>query len=420
MRLAPSPGWFLFARLLMGLAGAGITVMALSALTVLFDEDERPKAVGVFQAANFLALPLGPILGGWMLSHFWWGWMFLLNVPVVLLGLAVGGVLVPESRSEQRPGMDPIGTAASMIGLVAVTYGLVKAGEDGWSDAAAVACMIAGVVVLAGFFVWERSVARRGGAPLIPPVLFRSKAFASGAALAGLAGLGMIGLLFTMPQYFQAVHGLDALGSGLRLLPLVAGLLIGALPAAWLTRAIGSKLTVALGFTLLASGAGLGATTQTSSSTAFGAVWMAILCAGTGMALSAATSAAITTLSVERSGIGSAVVQAFNKTGGPVGTAVMGSILAAGYQRHLDLSALPPGAGAEARKSVYGGMAVAQNLGSPSFGRSVQDALVYGLDISMLAAAGIAVAGVVLTLLFLPGLRTYPDPDRPKEPAHVG
>jgi MFS family permease len=108
---AESIGIFLAGRLLQGLAGAGITVMALSALVVLFDERERPKAVGIYQAANFVALPLGPILGGWMLSRFWWGWVFLLNVPVVMLAAVIGLALIPESRSTQRPGLDPVGTA---------------------------------------------------------------------------------------------------------------------------------------------------------------------------------------------------------------------------------------------------------------------------------------------------------------------
>src|ERR1022692_754784 len=142
---APSPGVFLVARLLMGLAGAGITVMALSALTVLFEDDERPRAVGVYEAANFLALPLGPILGGWMLSRFWWGWVFLINVPVVVVGLFVCVGLIPESRAAERPGLDPAGMAGSTAGLVAVTYGLIEAGQDGWGGPAALALMASGL-----------------------------------------------------------------------------------------------------------------------------------------------------------------------------------------------------------------------------------------------------------------------------------
>ncbi|MGC1281926.1 MAG: MFS transporter, partial [Streptosporangiaceae bacterium] len=338
---APSPAVFLLARLLMGLAGAGVTVMAMSALTVLFDDAERPKATGVYEAANFLALPLGPILGGWMLSRFWWGWVFLINIPVVIVGLAVGLALIPESRAAERPGLDPPGTAASVIGLVVVTYGLIEAGSKGWSDPAALALIAAGLLTLAWFAGWERRLARRGGRPLVDPALFRSGSFTSGAVLGGVAGLGMIGLLFSMPQYFQAVRGADAFGSGIRLLPLVGGLIAGALPASALAKAIGAKLTVTLGFALLAVGALAGTMTRTTSGLTFVGLWMAVLCAGTGMALTAATAAALSQLSAERSGIGSAVVQAFQKTAGPFGTAIAGSVLAAGYQARLNVTGLP-------------------------------------------------------------------------------
>jgi MFS transporter, DHA2 family, multidrug resistance protein len=399
---SPSPGPFLVARLLMGLAGAGVAVMALSQLTVLFEEAERAKAVGVFQAANFLALPLGPIFGGWMLSHFWWGWMFVLNVPVVLVGLGVVIGLVPESRASQRPGLDPLGTSASVAGLVAVTYGAIEAGRNGWTSAVAVASMAGGALVLAGFFAWERHVNGRGGEPLIDPALFRSRSFTWGALLAGVVGLGMIGLLFTMPQYFQAVRGADAFGSGLRLLPLVGGLIVGALPASRLAKLIGAKLAVAAGFLLVAAGSALGAATTAASSTLFISVWMAVLCTGTGLALSAAVSAALSQLAAERSGTGSAVVQVFQKTAGPLGTALMGSVVTAAYQSRLDLFTLPPAAATAVRRSVYGGLAVAERLGSAPLANSVRAAFVHGMDMSLLTSTAIGVAGAILTLLFLP------------------
>ena len=399
---APSPAVFLLARLLMGLAGSGVTVMALSALTVLFDDTERPKATGVYEAANFLALPLGPILGGWMLSRFWWGWVFLINVPVVIVGLAVGFILIPESRAAERPGLDPPGTAASTVGLVVVTYGLIEAGQKGWSDPAALVLIAAGLLVLAGFAGWERRLARRGGQPLVDPALFRSASFTSGAVLGGVAGLGMIGLLFSMPQYFQAVWGADAFGSGLRLLPLVGGLIAGALPASALAKAIGAKLTVTLGFVLLTAGAVAGTMTRATSGMAFVAIWMAVLCAGTGMALTAATAAALSQLSAERSGIGSAVVQAFQKTAGPFGTAIAGSVLAAAYQARLDLTGLPAAAAAAARQSVYGGLAVAGQIRSARLAESARAAFVHGMDASLVVSAGIGITGAVLALAFLP------------------
>src|SRR5580693_6729513 len=129
-----SVGEFLAARVVLGLAGAGVVVMAISALTVLFSKEKRPKAVGIWAAANFLALPIGPILGGWLLTNFWWGWVFLVNVPVALVGLVAASGLLPEFRAPERPALDLPGVAASVLGLVVVTYGLIRAGEDGWGN----------------------------------------------------------------------------------------------------------------------------------------------------------------------------------------------------------------------------------------------------------------------------------------------
>jgi DHA2 family multidrug resistance protein-like MFS transporter len=406
---SPSAGVFLVARLVMGLAASGVTVMALSALSVLFDGEERARAVGIYEAANFLGLPAGTLLGGWMLSRLWWGWVFLLNVPVVALGLIAAIALIPESRAVQRPGLDPVGIAASTAGLIALTYGLIQAGQDGWGDPTSLALMAAGLAALAGFAVWERRTGERGGSPLVDPGLFRAASFRWGAVLGGLAGLAMIGVLFVMPQYFQAIQGATALGSGLRLLPLIGGLVAGALPASALARAAGARFTVTLGFALLAIGAVCGATTGTASSTMLVAIWMAVLGAGSGLTLAAATAAALSRLPAERSGTGSAVVQAFQHTAGPLGTAIMGSILAVRYQARLDLRGVPATAAGAARQSVYAGLAAASRLGSASLARAARSAFAGGLDAALLASAGIAVAGALLSLAFLPRRTTMTD-----------
>ncbi|GAA4632262.1 hypothetical protein GCM10023196_064950 [Actinoallomurus vinaceus] len=399
---ATSPGVFLAARLLMGLAGSGVTVMAMSALTVLFGAKDLPRAVGVYEAANFVGLPAGPVLGGWMLSRMWWGWVFLLNVPVAAVGVIAALVLIPESRAAQRPRLDPLGMAVSAAGLVVVTYGLIQAGQNGWGDPVTLAVMAGGVAALAGFAVREGRLGRRGGSPLIDPGLFRSASFTWGAVLGGVAGLAMIGVLFVMPQYFQVIQGASAFSSGIRLLPLIGGLVIGALPAGALAKAAGARFAVALGFGLLAAGAVAGATTGTAESTAFIAVWMAVLGAGTGLTLTAATAAALSHLSAERSGTGSAVVQAFQHTAGPLGTAIMGSVLAAGYQSRLQLRAIPATAGKAARRSVYDGVAAAARLRSGALAHSVRAAFVGGMGTALVVSAGMAVAGALLTLAFLP------------------
>ena len=171
---SPSSGAFIAARVLLGLAGAGVTVMGFATLPVLFEEAERPRAVGIMAAATFVSLPLGPIFGGWLLTHYWWGWVFLINVPVSLAGVVAIFALVPESRAHERPALDPVGVALSVFGLVALIYGLIQTGQHGWSNTGAVLEMVCGVAVLVGFFLWERRLSRKpGGQPLLDLALFR-------------------------------------------------------------------------------------------------------------------------------------------------------------------------------------------------------------------------------------------------------
>jgi EmrB/QacA subfamily drug resistance transporter len=400
---APTAAAFTAARVVLGLAGAGIVVMNLSALTVLFSKEERPRAVSVWAAANFLSLPIGPILGGWLLTHFWWGWVFLLNVPVALIGLVAVLALVPDSRAPERPGLDPLGVLTSTAGLVGVTYGLIEAGRNGWTDASALVPMIAGVAVLGFFLLWEYLLSRRpDGQPLVDLTLFRSASFTWGVILAGTAGLAMIGVLFTLPQYFQGIRGTDAMGSGLRLIPVIAGLIVGAVPADWVARLIGAKLTVAIGFALLGAGMLLGSTTSLTSGDNFLIVWLAIVGLGLGLTFSTSASAALSEISAERSGVASAVMQALQKVGGPLGTAILGSVLSTTYIGQLQLASLPPAVASIVRQSLFGGLAVAARLHSPALLGMVRSAFVEGMDVSLMVAAGIAAAGVLLTLIFLP------------------
>jgi MFS transporter, DHA2 family, multidrug resistance protein len=403
---ATTVGEFIAARVVLGIAGAGIIVMALSSLTVLFSEEERPKAVGVWAAANFLALPIGPILGGWLLTSYWWGWVFLLNVPVAVLGLTATAVLVPKSRAAHPPGLDPVGIVLSVGGLVGVTYGLIEAGEHGWGNLDAWLLIAGGLVIIVGFFAWERAVNRRpGGEPLVDLALFRSKAYLWGVVLAAVAILAMFGVLFTLPQYFQGVLGTSAMGSGIRLLPLIGGVLVGALPASVIAKLVGTKLTVALGFAAVGVGLILGTMTSLSSGTGFVATWMAICGFGLGIALSTTSATALAELSQDQAGIGSAVLQALNKVGGPLGSAVLGSVLASAYVSRLDLARLPKAAATTVRQSVFGGDAVAHALRSRSLAESVHAAFVHGMDTSLSVSAGIAFAGALLALVFVPRVK---------------
>jgi Na+/melibiose symporter-like transporter len=380
--LSTSVGEFMAARVLIGLGGAGVIVMSISALTVLFDKEERPKAVGIWAGVNFVAFPIGPILGGWLLTNYWWGWVFLINVPVVVVGLSAVVALLPKSRALKRPDLDLVGVA---------------------NDVGALLSMVAGLALLVGFFMWERRLTRRpGGQPLLDLTLFDSASFTWGVILAAVPILALLGVLFTMPQYFQGELGSNAMGSGLRLLPLIAGLIVGAVPAARVVHLVGAKVAVAAGFLLLALGLLLGALTSAGSGGLFVATWMAVAGVGAGLAMSTAMSAALVELSEEKSGVGSAVLQAVNKTGGPLGIAVLGSVLSGGYLARLDLSGLSSAASAAVRQSVFGGVAVAQKIHSARLLESVRTAFVHGMDMALLVSAGIALAGAVLAMVFLP------------------
>jgi len=416
--VSPSSEVFIGARALVGMAGAAVIVMVLSTLTVLFSEEERPKAVGVWAAANFVALPLGPVLGGWLLSHYWWGLVFLINVPVVVVGLLATVALVPESRAPRRPGLDPIGMTVSVAGLVALTYGLIEAGQHNWIYPTAVAPIVAGVICLVSLFAWERWLSRQqGGAPLLDLTLFRSRSYTWGVILSAVGVLAMMGVLFTLPQYFQGVVGTDAMGSGLRLLPLVGGLVVSAPAAGRLAHAIGANRVVALGFAVLVGGLCAGAMTTAGSGEAFLAAWTAVLGVGMGLVMATTTSAALSELPEERSGVGSAVLQALNKTGGPLGSAVLGSTLSVVYLAHVSaaLTSLPAAAARSVRQSIFGATAVAQRIHSIALVHVARAAFADGLDAALLVSAGIAAVGAVLAMVFLPRGRTIVADARPPE-----
>ena len=351
--------------------------MALSIITVLFSEEERPRAVGIWGAANFIGLPLGPILGGWILTNAWWGWIFLLNVPVALVAPVVVLRLVPESRSAERPGIDGLGVMLSSVGLVALMYGIVEAGDIGWVSPSSIVPLAVGLGVLAAFVLWERRLAAApGGQPLVDLSLFRSRSFTWGVILTAFGVFALFGALFALPQFFQAIMGVDPQGSGLRLLPVVAGLIVGAVPADRVAARLGTKLTVAAGFAIAAVGLILGTTTTATSGDGFLAAWTFIVGAGGGLGFATAASTAVVELPAERSGVGSGLLQVVVKLGPAFGAAILGSVLNATYQGHVDVAGLPASAAAVVQSSVFAGIAVAQQVGSPALLASVQRAFV--------------------------------------------
>jgi DHA2 family multidrug resistance protein-like MFS transporter len=400
---APSPAALIAAQAVLGLGAAFIVPVSMSVLTVLYTDQERPRAVAIWAGASFISLPIGPILGGWLLTNYWWGWVFLVNVPIVVLAIIAVIVLLPESRSAKRPQFDPLGILTAGAGLVGLIYGLIQAGQYGWGDTGALSFIAAGLVVLAVFALWERWLSKRPNSqPAVNPSLFRSASYTWGTILLAVAFFTFYSMLYVAPQYFQAIMATDALGSGLRLLPLIGGLLVGAILSQRIASGVGRKITVASGFLLMTVGLFIGANTTVTSNNTFIAVWTAVFGLGMGSVLATASSAALDELSPEQSGVGSALMQMFQRAAGPIGIAILGSILNSTYRGQLNVDGLPSAAADSAKKSVFAALQVAQKLGSKLLAESAQISFSHGMDLMLWVCGGAAIVGVILSLYFLP------------------
>ncbi len=410
-----STGELIAARAVLGLAAAVILPLSLAVLPVMFAPEERPKAIGIVGGATFIGYPLGPILGGWLLDHFWWGSVFLINIPIVIIALAAVIALMPESVGVSKYRIDYTGVLLSSGGLAVLTYGVIRAGQDGWSDTLAVTAMTAGAIVLAGFVAFEQVVARRGGQPLVDLSLFRSAGFTWGTTLATMISFALFGLTFAMPQYFLDVKGFDSLGSGVRMLPLIGGLALGLglgqrlqsprksrdggqdLPPLVGVRPIGAG-----GFAIMAAALAVGTATSAGSGSGFISGWFAVTGFGLGMAMPTMLNAALSALSPARSGSGSALMTAMRQVGATIGVAVLGTVLGSVYRSKLVVTSLPSSVADAARGSVGTGVTVAGRLHSAQLLAAVHSAYASGVDVMLWVCAGIAIAAAVLAALFLP------------------
>ncbi len=392
-----SPWQLIAGRALLGLGAALLVPLSMSIIPIMFSEKERPKAIAVWMMANAFGIPLGPVVGGWLLDHYWWGAVFLINIPLVIIALLAVTILLSESKSSEKQGLDFIGILTSSLGLVGVTYGVIEVGERGWGDPITLTSIIGGLLLLILFILWER----RARHPLVDPALFRSRSFTWGTVLATIISFAMFGVLFVMPQYFQAVEGVEALSAGLRLLPLVGGLLIGTPISDALQSRFGAKITITIGFIVLGIGLVIGANTGMGSNYGFAAIWISMVGLGIGFSLPAAMDEAMSALSAERSGVGSALLMALRQVGGTMGVAILGTILSTGYRKNLDLQGLSGEAVELVRRNVSAGVAVARQINSTSLIESVRSSFVNGMGVTLLVCAVFIALGILITLGFL-------------------
>jgi EmrB/QacA subfamily drug resistance transporter len=211
-------------RAFMGLGGALTMPATLSITADVFEADERPKAIAIWSAVSGLGIIAGPLLGGWLLEHFPWSSVFVVNVPFVALGIAATLAVVPESKAGTRVPLDPIGAGLSVVALASLVFGIIEIPAKGWSDAAVLASLAVAVLFFAAFFAWERRVDH----PMLDVRLFANPRFSAASLSIALVFFSLMGALFFLTQYLQGVLGLTAFETGLRFIPIALGVIVAA------------------------------------------------------------------------------------------------------------------------------------------------------------------------------------------------
>jgi EmrB/QacA subfamily drug resistance transporter len=418
---AQTPDQLIWARAAMGLAAAAVMPQTLSIISNVFDPAERPRAIGIWAMAVGIGVAIGPVVGGLLLAHFWWGSVFLLNVPFTAAGAAAVWLIVPESKNPDPGTIDFVGVLASIAGLVLLVYGIIQGGEKGsWVHADVLGPTAAGLAILA-FFAWYEARVRY---PSLDVRLFRNPTLSSAIGALALVFFGLMGALFFLSFYLQSVRGYSPLHAGLLSLPFAAGQLLMAPRSAGLMRRFGTRAVVASGLLVvtvaLAGYQMLGLTTP---------IWVLaglflIQGAGMGTVMPPSTEAVMSVVPRERAGSGSALTNTARQVAGALGVAVLGSILAQAYRSQLSphLTALPAQARGAAAGSITATHAVAGRLGAGSpAGRDLaafaDAAFVHAMHITTLISAAITLLGVLVVMIWMPGRSGRPAPATVAEPA---
>jgi EmrB/QacA subfamily drug resistance transporter len=401
---AQSPTQLIWARAAMGLGGAAVMPQTLSIISTVFDPRERPRAIGIWAGAVGVAIALGPILGGLLLDHFWWGSVFLINVPITAVGVAAIMLLVPESRSKSPGRIDYLGVLMSIAGLVLVVFGIIQGGDTGlWLRGDVLGGVFGGLAVLAVFGWYESRIAH----PSLDVRLFRDPRLSSAAGAIGLVFFALAGAFFFTSFYLQNVRGYSPLHAGLLTIPLAAGQLLCAPRSAALVRRHGAKIVCATGLLLVAlSMIGyhlLGTSTP---------IWVLevtffIQGAGMGTVMPPATESVMSVVPRDRGGAGSAITNIARQVAVALGVAVLGSILAQAYRGQLapHLGVLPAAARGSATASIAATQAAAQHLGPAGHGllTAADQAFVHAMHLTSVISFSVAVLGAVMLAIWMPG-----------------
>ncbi len=404
-----SVGMLIAARAGMGIGAALMMPSTLSIITDMFrDRAQRQLAIGVWAGTSGVGFALGPIIGGLLLTHFWWGSVFLINVPIAVAGLLFASVLVPDSKNPAALRPDLTGALLSIAGLGLVLWAVIEAPVYGWSSGLVTGVGAAGLCVLAGFAWWERVTSH----PMLNLRFFRDRRFSAPVSSLGLTMFGLVGSLFLLTQFLQFNLGYSPLQAGVRMLPTAASMAVIAPLSAAVIRRAGVKLTIAAGLALVA--AGLWQVSYATVGWTFTSVLPGMLMSGVGAALviPAVSGSVMGSLPSGDLGVGSATNGVFIQVGGAIGVAVVGSLMSTRYQDKMTavLAPLrvPRSVAADITGSIGGALEVAARVGGET-GRQLvlaaRTAFISGSDLGLLVAAVVVLAGCALALATVPSGR---------------
>jgi DHA2 family multidrug resistance protein-like MFS transporter len=400
-----TPTELIWVRVAMGAGGALILTLALALIPVLFpDSRERNKATTIAAVGTMLGMPLGPILGGWMLTHFSWGSVFLINCPVALLSLIGVLLWVPESKSENRSRLDWPGAVLVVIGTTGAVFGVIELPTYGWSDPRVLASLIGGVVILAAFVMWQRRIS----SPLVDLRLFKNAPFLWGTITFSMVSFAMCGVLFVLTPYLELVQGADPQLTGLRVLPMIVAMLIGAAASEQFVARTSPKIVIITG--LVISAAGLAVLAGVSAGTGYGIIGLALAVFGVGLGFSIPQSVdcVLGSLSREQAGAGNGLSRTLQNVAVSFSVAIIGSVLSSGYRNSLGgtLRSLSGAAKNLAQGSVAGAHSIAASqAGAPAHQlvTAANSAYVHGMGEAVWVSAGVLAGTAVLSVIFFPG-----------------
>ncbi|MBC3842928.1 MFS transporter [Streptacidiphilus sp. 4-A2] len=403
-----SPGELIGARILMGVGGAAVMPTTLAIISNVFEPKERAKAIGIWSGAVGIAIAIGPITGGVLLEHFWWGSVFLVNIPIVAAALALMFFLVPDSKNPKPGRFDPVGVPLSIAGITAFVYGIIRAGDIGWLKPEALGIIALGILLLVLFVLWERKTDH----PALNVKLFRHRGFSAAVAVIGLVFLALMGMTFFLSFYMQAVRGFSPLKCGVLLIPLAVAQLIFSSRSAGLVKRFGHKAVTAGGMGLVTIA--LGSYFYAGTDSPIWVLEIALFVMGMGMAnvMPPATAAVMASVPREKAGEGSAISNTVRQVGGALGVAVLGSILTSAYRSRITpvLDSVPqlhgnPGTVKDLSSSITATQAFVEKVGPRADGllEPSKDAFVHAMHLAVAGSVAMGAIGVVIALLWLPG-----------------